>query len=81
MPRSKRPSRKPIPQYEHEGQTRLGNPPVGMVTPENAPVGRRRVTRTTRNPSRRVPSVAEHRIDRRPARYLGSRVRPCGSRG
>jgi len=46
MPRSrssspgrKKPSRKPIEQYEHEheGQTRLNNPPVGLVDPENDP--------------------------------------------
>ncbi len=30
-------SRKPIEQYEHTGETRLNNPPVGLVKPETEP--------------------------------------------
>lgn len=44
MPRSrsnrsgpKKPSTKPIEQYEHTGKERLNNPPVGLVKPENDP--------------------------------------------
>jgi hypothetical protein len=44
MPRSrssnrgrKKPSRKLIEQYEHTGEERLNNPPVGLVKPENDP--------------------------------------------
>jgi adenine-specific DNA-methyltransferase len=44
MPRSKSPdtakrksSKKPIEQYEHTHETRVNNPPVGLVKPENDP--------------------------------------------
>lgn len=33
MPKAKKPSKKPIEQYEHKGKKRLNNPPVGLVTP------------------------------------------------
>lgn len=36
-PRRKKPARKPIEQYEHAHETRLNNPPVGLVKPENDP--------------------------------------------
>jgi len=39
MPRRKKPARKPIEQYEHTGEERLNNPPVGLVKPENDPDG------------------------------------------
>lgn len=34
MPKAKKPSKKPIEQYEHKGKKRLNNPPVGLVTPD-----------------------------------------------
>jgi adenine-specific DNA-methyltransferase len=46
-PRGKKPSRKPIEQYEHEGETRLNNPPVGLVNPENDPEGPKKLSRST----------------------------------
>jgi hypothetical protein len=45
MPPRKKSDRKPIEQYEHTGQERLNNPPVGLVTgarPEQ-PISRREV--------------------------------------
>lgn len=34
MPRQKKPSKKPIEQYDHSYKERANNPPVGLVTPE-----------------------------------------------
>jgi adenine-specific DNA-methyltransferase len=34
MPRQKKPSKKPIEQYDHADKERANNPPVGLVTPE-----------------------------------------------
>lgn len=36
-PARTKPGKKPIEQYEHTGETRLNNPPVGLVNPENDP--------------------------------------------
>ncbi len=34
MPKSSKPDKKPIEQYDHKGKERCNNPPVGLVTPE-----------------------------------------------
>jgi adenine-specific DNA-methyltransferase len=34
---AKKPSKRPIEQYDHSDETRANNPPVGLVTPENDP--------------------------------------------
>lgn len=52
--KGRKPSKRPIEQYDHKGKKRLNNPPVGLVTPQTDPLG---ATHKTYEYEKPVPSV------------------------